>query len=111
VDDILLICNSRSADDCLKAMSRSLSSRGLIAHKKGVVGKTEIGPVSGGVDFLGYHICEAKVSIRTSSYRRMFKNLLKVITDYRYRRDDDRLVFRLILRSPDVPSTVGGAVG
>ena len=98
VDDILLICSTKTADDCLKAISRSLSSRGLIAHKKGVVGKTEMMPVSEGVDFLGYRICVDKVSIRKSSYRRMFKNLLKVMTDYRYRKNNDRLIFRLNLK-------------
>jgi hypothetical protein len=98
VDDILLICRTKTADDSLKAISRSLSSRGLIAHKKGVAGKTEIKPVSESVDFLGYRICIDKVSIRASSYRRMFKNLLKVITDYRYRKDNERLIFRLNLK-------------
>ena len=43
-------------------------------------------------------ICVDQVSIRDSSYRRMFKNILKVITDYRYRRDADRLIFRLNLK-------------
>ncbi len=98
VDDILLICNARVADDSLKAIGRALSSRGLIIHQKGVAGKTEINPVEDGVDFLGYRICIDRVSIRQSSYRRMFKNLLKVITDYRYRRDAGRLEFRLNLK-------------
>lgn len=98
VDDILLICDTKIADESLKSVGRSLSSRGLIIHKKGVAGKTEIKPVSDGVDFLGYRICVEKVSIRDSSYRRMFKNLLKVITDYRYRKDVNRLIFRLNLK-------------
>jgi RNA-directed DNA polymerase len=98
VDDILLICNTKKADESLKAIARALSSRGLVIHKKGVAGKTEINPVSEGVDFLGYRICVDKVSIRQSSYRRMFKNILKVITDYRYRKDANRLTFRLNLK-------------
>lgn len=98
VDDILLICSSLRADDNLKAIGRALSSRGLIIHKKGVAGKTEIKPVSDGVDFLGYRITIEKISIRESSYRRMFKNTLKVITDYRYRKDASRLIFRLNLK-------------
>jgi hypothetical protein len=99
VDDILLICKTSTADETLKAIGRSLSStRGLVIHKKGVAGKTEISPVVEGVDFLGYRICPDKVSIRDSSFRRMFKNILKVITEYRYRQDTDRLVFRLNLK-------------
>ena len=98
VDDILLICKSKGAEDKLKSIWRALSSRGLIIHKKGVAGKTEIKPVSTGVDFLGYRISIEKVSIRKSSFKRMFKNILKVITDYRYRKDNDRLIFRLNLK-------------
>src|SRR5206468_8004972 len=64
VDDILLICPTKSADDQLKAIGGSLSSRGLLIHKRGVAGKTEILPVDNGVDFLGYRICIDKVSIR-----------------------------------------------
>lgn len=98
VDDILLICDSKDADENLKKIGRKLKSRGLIIHNKGVAGKTEISPVSDGVDFLGYRISIDKVSIRSSSFHRMFKNILKVITDYRYRRDESKLIFRLNLK-------------
>ncbi|MGK6354608.1 reverse transcriptase domain-containing protein [Sphingomonas sp. DT-207] len=98
VDDILLICDTKDADSQLESIGRALSSRGLIIHKKGVAGKTEISPVKDGVDFLGYRICESEISIRSSSYRKMFKNLLKVITDYNYRKSIDRLIFRLNLK-------------
>lgn len=98
VDDILLIVDTSEADNTLREVSRALSSRGLKAHKIGVAGKTEISPVINGIDFLGYRISRERVSIRDSSYKRMFKNVLKVITDYRYRKDDDRLIFRLNLK-------------
>ncbi|MEO7329565.1 MAG: RNA-directed DNA polymerase [Minicystis sp.] len=98
VDDILLICDTKDAENEIKNIGKKLSSRGLIIHKAGVVGKTEISPVVEGVDFLGYRICIDLISVRSSSYKRMFKNLLKVITDYRYRRNFDKLVFRLNLK-------------
>ena len=98
VDDILLICDTSQADNVLNAVSRSLRSRGLVIHKKGVAGKTEISPVESGIDFLGYKICVDQVSIRDSSYHRMFKNLLKLVTDFRYRRDVNRFVFRMNLK-------------
>jgi retron-type reverse transcriptase len=98
VDDILVICETKDADDTLKKIGLSLSSRGLIIHKKGVLGKTEISRVDEGIDFLGYRISVGSVSIRQSSFRRMFKNILKVITDYRYRKDINRLIFRLNLK-------------
>jgi RNA-directed DNA polymerase len=98
VDDILIICPTSDAQRELKLISSSLSRRGLKAHAIDTVGKTEIKPVSEGIDFLGYNISINKVSIRKSSFQRMFKNALKVITDYRYRKDADRTLFRLNLK-------------
>src|SRR5690606_6880834 len=54
--------------------------------------------VDDGVDFLGYRISIENVCIRHSSYQRMFKNILKVITDYRYRKRDETTLFRLNLK-------------
>ena len=98
VDDILFICEQKEADELLKEIGRKLKARGLLIHPKGVAGKTEISPVSDGIDFLGYSICIEKISIRKSSYNRMFKNILKVVTNYRYRKDVNRLIFRLNLK-------------
>jgi len=98
VDDILFICHSSQAEELLKVVSRKLSARGLKIHPKGVAGKTEISPVTGGIDFLGYRICVDEVSIRESSYERMFTNLQRVFTDFRYRHDVNRTIFRLNLK-------------
>lgn len=95
VDDILFICEHKEAENLLQEVARKLKARGLLIHPKGVAGKTEISPVADGIDFLGYSICIEKVSIRKSSYNRMFKNLLKVITNYRYKKNVSRLLFRL----------------
>lgn len=98
VDDILFICDQKEAEELLDEVARKLKARGLLIHPKGVAGKTEISPVENGIDFLGYSICVEKVSIRKSSYNKMFKNILKVITNYRYRKDINRLIFRLNLK-------------
>ncbi|MDT7536075.1 RNA-directed DNA polymerase [Sphingobium sp. SA2] len=98
VDDILLICEPISAEQSLFRMRRSLSRIGLKVHPLGKAGKTEIRSSNEGIDFLGYHITKEKVSIRTSSYQKMFKNILKVITDFRYRNDINKLIFRINLK-------------
>jgi len=98
VDDILIVCPTRFAHEKLKIVSRSLSNIGLKAHDLGVAGKTEISDISEGIDFLGYHIATDKVSIRDASYQRMFKNTLRVITDYKYRRNQQKAIFRLNLK-------------
>lgn len=98
VDDILLIAPTTQADAELRRVSSALNRRGLQAHKLGTSGKTEITKIEDGIDFLGYNICIDKISVRESSYVRMFRNILKVITDYRYRRDAERTLFRLNLK-------------
>lgn len=99
VDDILYICEKSEADDLLKTVARKLKARGLLIHPKGVAGKTEISPVADGIDFLGYKICIENVSIRKSSYNRMFKNILKVITNYKHsKKDIGKLLFRLNIK-------------
>lgn len=98
VDDILCICPSHTSQETLHSITRSLNSIGLKAHRLGISGKTEIFPVEEGVDFLGYRLSNDEVRIRKSSFDRMFRNILKVITDYRYRQSPERTLFRLNLK-------------
>jgi hypothetical protein len=98
VDDILFVCEQKEAELLLKEFSKKLRARGLLVHPKGVAGKTEISDVSKGIDFLGYSICPEKISIRKSSYNRMFKNILKVLTNFRYRKNVRRTLFKLNLK-------------
>lgn len=98
VDDILLIRPTVAAAHEVKRISAALNRRGLRVHPLGTGGKTEVRAIEQGIDFLGYHICIDKISVRDTSYKRMFRNLLKVITEYRHQRDVARLVFRLNLK-------------
>lgn len=98
VDDILIISDSEAAENALDSAKRALSRLGLTIHPSGTSGKTETTCTEDGIDYLGYHISRNKISVRKSSYRRMFKNVSKVTTDFRYRKDAERLVFRLNLK-------------
>ncbi|KZX51436.1 hypothetical protein A3711_10220 [Erythrobacter sp. HI00D59] len=98
VDDILCVVDKREARRVIESITKSLNSLGLTIHEEGIAGKTEIRGLDKGIDFLGYHITSQTVSVRESSFKRMFSNLLKVITDYRYRRSVDRTLFRLNLK-------------
>jgi RNA-directed DNA polymerase len=98
VDDILVITETAKASKVLEQITVSLNRKGLRVHKIGTEGKTEIRPIAEGIDFLGYHICIEKVSVRKSSFQRMFKNCMKLITDYRYRKNIEKLKFRLNLK-------------
>lgn len=99
VDDILIITETADAENVLETVKQNLRSRGLAMHPKGTAGKTEISLVSKGIDFLGYNIREEEISVRSSSFKRMFRNIQKVVTDYRYRRKVDKLIFRLNLKT------------
>lgn len=98
VDDILMISPTGEAYSRMKSVRNGLGKLGLKIHPLGTFGKTEIHDVAQGVDYLGYHIQRETISVRESSFRRMFHNILKVITDYRYRGDVERLIFRLNLK-------------
>lgn len=98
VDDILLIVPAGQGQRSLTTIRLALARLGLKAHPLGTDGKTEIQGTDRGIDYLGYHITRELISVRSRSFRRMFKNVLKVITDFRYRGDLERLVFRLNLK-------------
>lgn len=98
VDDILCIVDEGGERETIRSISRSLNAVGLRTHNVGTVGKTEIKALEDGIEFLGYLVTPDSVSVRESSYKRMFSNLLKVITDFKYRNNAERTLFRLNLK-------------
>jgi retron-type reverse transcriptase len=98
VDDILIVCPSHKASRRFKDIDAALRKIGLEPHQIDTSGKSEIRRIGEGIEYLGYHITPKKISIRSSSYRKMFLNLLRVITNFRYKGDDDKFIFRLNLK-------------
>lgn len=98
VDDILIVEKSHLATQRYKALHTALADIGLKPHPMGTSGKTDITRVSDGIDYLGYHLTPSKVSVRDSSYHRMFSNLSKVFTQYKYRQNAEHFIFKLNLR-------------
>lgn len=98
VDDVLLVVPSHLTKKQFQSEAGILSAMNLAIHPPGVEGKSRICRVGEGIDYLGYNICPNKVSIRSSSYRRMFANLLRVFTQYRYHPKDDVFILRLNLK-------------
>lgn len=98
VDDILVISEKSNAAEVLNSIRMSLSKLGLKIHSVGTSGKTEIINTEHGIDYLGYRITHEKISVRNSSFRRMFKNISKVMTDFRYKPNLERFIFRLNLK-------------
>ncbi|CUX43754.1 reverse transcriptase domain-containing protein [Agrobacterium genomosp. 13] len=98
VDDILIICKTENASTNLDFMMRRLAKVGLICHSPTPGSKTKIELLSGGVEYLGYHLTPDKVSIRKSSYRNIMENLVSVVTAAKYKSADRRQVRRLNLK-------------
>lgn len=101
VDDILIICKSAEAkgihDELRKyiSISSKLECHGL---DEKLSGKTKIEKISDGIDYLGFHITNKTIAVRRSSYKRMFNNIIRVFTQFKYLKDKEVLIWRLNLK-------------
>lgn len=102
VDDILIICRTELALGIFKNIEFDLIKKGLNCHPLGAGGKSEIVPISQGIEYLGFKIRKNKISVRDTSYKRMFENLLGVFTQYKHNQhnkdNEERLLWRLNLK-------------
>lgn len=100
VDDILILCEAHDAKKTLRSVTVALKSIGLDCHELGgqVLGKTMISSVADGVEYLGYKVSLSSLSVRRSSYERMFSNITKVFTGYKYSKNKERFLWRLNLK-------------
>jgi retron-type reverse transcriptase len=98
VDDILCICPSSVANDVYNKVKRALGRHGLKMHPLGKAGKSEIKPLHEHIEFLGYSLGSQMISIKKSSYDRMFHNIFKLFTDYKYKTKSDAQSFKTIFR-------------
>lgn len=98
VDDILMIVPRDQADLAFKALLMLLKKKRLKAHPLGPGSKTRIVPLSEGVDYLGFEIKPTGLSIRESSFKKMFGTLNAVFTSAKYKKRNDHFVWRLNLK-------------
>ncbi|MBC3940930.1 reverse transcriptase domain-containing protein [Sphingomonas albertensis] len=98
VDDILVVAPSQEINKRYISLFTQLNALLLKPHPLGVPGKTEEKRISEGVDYLGYRISKDDIGIRASSYKKMFGNLLKVLTSFRFSKSMEKTLFKLNLR-------------
>lgn len=98
VDDILVIAESEKINSVYKSLWTGLENIGLASHPMGTPGKTETSVLNDGVQYLGYEITPDQISVRQSSLAKMFSNLAKVLTSFKYKRDHERNLFRINLK-------------
>lgn len=101
VDDILVICKSSDAHQIYEDLRTDIRRTArLKCHPLdgNMLGKTKITTISEGIDYLGFNITDKGVSVRRSSYKRMFSNLIKVFTQYKYIKNKKLFLWRLNLK-------------
>ena len=102
VDDILVICKKSYSQEVFDEIKKELCALGLICHELDTNGKSSITEVSEGVDYLGFSITKNDISVRQSSYMRMFEKLLSVLTSYKHtnssKRNEKKLIWQLNIK-------------
>jgi len=98
VDDILFIAPSEKIKAIYTNAHNALATYKLNSHPLGTAGKTEETRLEDGAQYLGYVLTPKKISVRPGSVARMFKNISRVITQIKYRKVNDKDVFRLNLK-------------
>jgi RNA-directed DNA polymerase len=84
VDDILIIAPTERIKKIYLQACGSLDKFGLTSHKMDTPGKTEQLHVPTGVQFLGYVLKPDLISVRQSSFGKMFNSLYRVLTNIKY---------------------------
>lgn len=101
VDDILIICAPNDVKEIHSQLRNNISTIGEVeCHELGSASgsKTRIEATSKGIDYLGFHICKNKISVRVSSYKRMLSNIMKLFTQLKYGMSEARFCARLNLK-------------
>lgn len=83
VDDILILCSSKDADDVDLKCREALKELNLSAHPNMAGGKSEIGPVAGGFSYLGYVMGSDRIGVRRSSIVRLESRLASIHAEWR----------------------------
>ena len=99
VDDILLLVESSKVEEAFAELNAMLKKKKLKCHPLGAAGsKTYVASVDTGIEYLGFHIRKGLISIRESSYKKMFFVLNKVLTNAKYRRVSPSFFWKLNLK-------------
>lgn len=84
VDDILILCSDSDADTLDRTCREALAAIQLDAHPKTAAGKSEIGTIAEGFNYLGYEFNAQGVSVRHSSVVRLESHLASIHATWRH---------------------------
>lgn len=99
VDDVLMIGSPSDVSDLALSVPRLLKSKRKIkCHPVGVGSKSVIVSISDGIDYLGYHFCLSDIDVRDASFKKMFSNVIKIVSAMKYAQNKGPLIWKLNLR-------------
>ncbi len=100
VDDILLIGEEDKIEKLSISVPKLLKSKCKIkCHPiDDDNSKSRIVALSEGVDYLGYRFCKDEIEVRESSLKKMFSNIIKIISTIKYSQNKEPLIWKLNLR-------------
>lgn len=99
VDDILMIGPDAAVKDLGQSVPALMKSKRKIeCHKVGKGSKSVIVPLPDGIDYLGYRYCISQIEVREASFKKMFLNVMKLISAMKYAGNKGPLIWKLNLR-------------
>jgi RNA-directed DNA polymerase len=111
VDDVLLLCNSSQTQRLHRKVSHLLEKQGLRVHEISPNGKSSIGPLAAGFDYLGYVFSGRRVSVRPASVHRLESSLARSFTRYKRSADGNEPLESAIARCQwHVNLTISGCI-
>ena len=98
VDDVVIITKATTATSDFDAVASVIKESGLVVHKLPVGGKStsksQICSMSDGVEYLGFRLRTAGISVRPASLRRMYDRIANQMTALSYGRAFPRVAFK-----------------
>ncbi len=99
VDDILIIGPPDKIFELSKTVPKLLKSKQKIrCHEVGAGSKSVIVPLSEGIEYLGYRFCLNDIEVRQASFKKMFANIMKLISSMKYASNKGPLIWKMNLR-------------
>ena len=99
VDDILVIGDHETTIQLSSDIPVAMKSKCKIrCHAIDEGSKSTLVSLTEGIDYLGYNFQRDKIQVRSSSFKKMFSNLMKLFSAMKYRNNSGPLIWRMNLR-------------
>jgi len=101
VDDVLILCNHKNADEIAKKLIKRFKKIGLEVHEPtNISDKSKIGHIAERFDFLGYSFDNGLISCRRGSIDKLRESIVSIFNGYKYadNKNVDFLLWRLDMR-------------